>query len=387
MNAVVTGRHVPALDGLRGVAIILVLIVHFNIIGRASGAEGIALRAVLAGWVGVDLFFVLSGFLITGILYRAKGRQRFFSTFYWRRTLRIFPLYYAVLAGVFVLAPLAFPESDTVQRIQGGQWWHWAYLSNVKVALEGWPPERLTVGHFWSLAIEEQFYLVWPLIVFLLPRTTLVAVCVSVIALSPILRGVAAATGHAEWGYVLTPFHADPLAIGALVALVAHGPDGLARFRRWAAPVALACVLILATLFVWRRGFGAWDPYIQALGYTPLALLFGAALVLIVTATADGRLERAMTHPALVTLGKYSYALYVFHVPVSGALQRTIMVPDALTKRLGSVLLAQAAFSSVAFTVSMVLALLSWHTFEKHFIKLKDRVAPAIPSAAPMRAP
>jgi hypothetical protein len=126
--------HIPALDGLRGVAVLLVVQYHITIYGGfqpASLLERVVYVTSRAGWSGVDLFFVLSGFLITRILYASKGSEYFFRHFYIRRALRIFPLYYATLAVFFLAGPLVFPADESFQRLQSVQAWYWAYLVNV----------------------------------------------------------------------------------------------------------------------------------------------------------------------------------------------------------------------------------------------------------------
>ena len=165
----ISNPHIPALDGIRGLAILLVLLCHFPLYGDMQPTifiDKLFYAMTRAGWCGVDLFFVLSGFLITGILYDAKGSRFFFRNFYMRRCLRIFPLYYGVLAVFFVIVPFVLPLGRNYELFLKDQAWYWSYLTNIKIAIEGWP-KFYALAHFWSLAVEEQFYFVWPFVVFL----------------------------------------------------------------------------------------------------------------------------------------------------------------------------------------------------------------------------
>src|SRR4051812_26234940 len=156
--------HVPALDGIRGLAILLILAYHFTL---GMTGRGIAVRLIAkltsTGWCGVDLFFVLSGFLITGILWNAKESPHRFRNYYVRRALRIFPLYYAAIAIVFAALPFIATRVGGFEGIHGTGAWLGLYGTNILVALRGqWFP----LSHFWSLAVEEHFYLFWPAVVF-----------------------------------------------------------------------------------------------------------------------------------------------------------------------------------------------------------------------------
>ena len=172
-NANPLSGHLPGLDGVRGLAILMVMAVHF--VGDATPhnlAERVAVKLGNYGVLGVDLFFVLSGFLITGLLLDAKGDPHYFRNFYARRTLRIFPLYYAVLALLLLVLPrvIALPLALDESRMH--QAWLWTYTANFFIAAKAsWALPY--VSHFWSLAIEEHFYLVWPLVVFSFRRATL----------------------------------------------------------------------------------------------------------------------------------------------------------------------------------------------------------------------
>ena len=176
-------KHILALDGLRGMAILGVILFHAAVEYAPSTLSGKALGAVFnVGWGGVDLFFVLSGFLITGILLETRGTAGFFRNFYARRTLRIFPLYYGVLFVIFVVLPHYRPfDTPGLQTIARNQGWFWTYLTNFGFIVHGsvfGNSDWLLLNHFWSLAVEEQFYLVWPLLVYLLSGRSLRVICV-----------------------------------------------------------------------------------------------------------------------------------------------------------------------------------------------------------------
>src|SRR5262245_10664845 len=168
LSASKIASHIPALDGIRGIAILLVLLFHFGQYGHglpypAVFVDKLFHRICQIGWVGVDLFFVLSGFLITGILYDSKGRNHYFRNFYVRRCLRILPLYYFSLILFLIVLPKLFPLHTGFRSLRQDSFWYWTYLSNVRVAYRGWDSFGV-LDHFWSLAVEEQFYLLWPIV-------------------------------------------------------------------------------------------------------------------------------------------------------------------------------------------------------------------------------
>jgi peptidoglycan/LPS O-acetylase OafA/YrhL len=368
------GTHVPALDGVRGLAILLVMLCHFTLYGgiEPKGLLDLAFtRIATSGWIGVDLFFVLSGFLITGILYDTKASAHYFKSFYARRVLRIFPLYYAFLFGFFVLLPAIYSQSRTLQMLAHEQAWYWAYLSNFLVAIEGWPKAPGTIGHYWSLAVEEQFYLAWPLVVFSFDRRQLIRICVGLIFASLFVRIVLLSHGEMIAAYVLTPARADTLAVGAWIALVGRGPDGLRSLTRWARPVAVGTLVVIATLFALRRGFNSEDWRVQVFGYTPIAVFFGAVLVRALGASPSSFTSRFLSHPVLRMFGHYSYALYVFHLPLTTLIARKVVNVNELQELLGSQLLGQAVFFVVAGSASTAVAFASWRLFESRFLRLK----------------
>ena len=365
-------RHVAALDGLRALAVIAVVAFHTRPHAPADVLERALDGVTCAGWIGVDLFFVLSGFLITGILLDARDKPRYFRNFYVRRTLRIFPIYYALLAIVVgVLPHLLRTDDPGVQRILGDQAWLWCYGTNLDVARHGgliWHAGWLDLTHLWSLAVEEQFYLVWPLLVYLAPRRVLVAVSTAIVIGAPILRIVLLHAGASpDVVYELTLTRLDPLAVGALLAvLVRVRPEAAPRVARTLAAIGGAA---LAGIAVVVHHFELDDPLVQQLGFSALAACFGGV---VLAATLSGRTARALARPALVTIGRYSYAIYLFHgalLPLYRWLYARAGVPSGV--------LAEVGFMAFVLAASTALAALSYHAFERHFLALKDRLAPA----------
>src|SRR3954453_14091705 len=202
--------HIPALDAIRGLAIVVVTL--YRIGGGGDGpASAIGHSWLMAlGQRGVDLFFVLSGFLITGILFDAKGKEHYFRNFYVRRALRIFPLYYAALVAAIVILPL-FGSSYAVafRPAVAAQAWLWLYGANLLQAIEGaWCLGPL--NHFWSLAIEEHFYLLWPAVIYFASRRTAMGISGGLFLLSIVTRAVWLASGGNDVAAeVLTPLRMD----------------------------------------------------------------------------------------------------------------------------------------------------------------------------------
>ena len=385
----------PRLDGLRGVAIGLVFLYHASFFWLAESPGEIALLALPAlGLYGVDLFFVLSGFLITGILLRTRGAPGYYGRFYARRSLRIFPAYYAVLLLFLVVFPALTPQAEAFWKPDAERetLWYWTYLSNYQVAATG----RFH-HHFlflaWSLAIEEQFYLVWPALVAWLGRTGLRRLCIGILIGAPLLRaGLLGAGASPLVPYVLTPCRLDALAAGALVALLATAPGGLAavasRARRLA-PAALGGFVALAAAVSFapalagggaptglmegesRLLFYTSHPAVIVVGYSLLAVGFAAALVAVLTA-GESALARGLAWGPLGTLGRYSYGLYLLH-RLGIAVARNFVEPTQAGE--WPFALAQIAFWAVSLALSLALAWVSWQVVEAPFLRLKRRFA------------
>jgi peptidoglycan/LPS O-acetylase OafA/YrhL len=369
--------HLPVLDGIRGLAILMVMVQHF--FQRTPKGDTLA-DDVIFGianrcWMGVDLFFVLSGFLITGILCQAKGQAHFFRNFYMRRALRIFPAYYAVLAILFLLLPAvsnagAAYMSDSL----GDAPWHWTYLSNLRIAWRGAWYEQHIPNVFWSLAIEEQFYILWPAVVWLCGRRALIRLCAALFVASLCLRWILALDPDVNYvtSFVLTPTRMDGLVLGAILAVLYRSPPRDHPGWRRAIQVTGLLSLVLLAYLTLQRPPGWREMPIQSLRFTAVALVSGTLIWLCVTGPRKTLLKRLFVSTPMCFLGKYSYALYLWHGP-SDALARHIYDPRALI--LGSRIPSQALFFALALGLSIFAALSSWWLLEKHSLKLKKMFA------------
>lgn len=334
--------------------------------------SGVLYKFSDVGWCGVDLFFVLSGFLITGILYDAKNDDHYFKNFYMRRVLRIFPLYYGFLFVIFVLLPLVRHYSPFIQNHMDRQIWLWAYLTNYDYCLFAHPLiDDFRLAHFWSLAVEEQFYLIWPIVLFFCELKTAIRVCVITIAAAFALRLFLVAD-HANplTIFNLTPCRMDSLAAGALCALLIRANLNLDKLLRMALYVAL--VSGAGLLYILSRQ-GAADPdspLMQSIGYSLLAFFFGGMALLSLNSSKKSVLSWLLSCPLLAIFGFYSYAIYVFHYPLIQVFDRWFPVRQ-LSASLDSVLLGIGAHVICSMLVSLLIAVLSWNLYEKHFLKLK----------------
>lgn len=369
--------HIPALDAIRGLAILLVTGGRFFTHDHAeTWPQRVLFKLSSLGEHGVDLFFVLSGFLITGILFDAKEHDRgYFRDFYVRRTLRIFPLYYGVLLFTFVLLPWLSPTRlSTYAHIEEQQAWLWLYGTNIYQACQkSWALGSF--NHFWSLAVEEHFYLVWPLVIFLCSRTQAMWLCLACVGVAVACRlGFLILANNSVAAETLTCCRMDALAIGSWVALAARGTSGLHGLARGAAWSMFLGVGVILGLAVVNALVTRLSDRILTLRTTAYGFLFGGMIVSAVLAVPAGLAGQLWNSRVLRFFGKYSYGIYVFQVPLVPLID-LIASPEYLAAQLGSRLAARAAYTLLAISITVVVALVSWHAFEKHFLKLKDVLA------------
>jgi len=378
-------NHLPALDGLRGLAVVLVLAHNFDIIALPSGpVEHVIDLALNIGWIGVQLFFVLSGFLITRILLQTQNSANYYSAFFGRRVLRIFPLYYSALLVAFVVLPWLGQASAGLAHDQAQQAWLWLYLSNWSGLLNF---ESHVFPHFWSLAIEEQFYLLWPLLVHRRNASQVLRLCLVIAVVSPTVR-VAMLWQHAEVEsiYTYTVCRMDALALGAAVAALLQLPGAADHWYTRRDKLAWGALALWAAGALATHGYPRSSPLGQTLGYSWLACAFAVA---VLAAACTGRpgsevpwWERALKTEPLRTLGKYSYAMYVFHKPLHDWIGKPVLRHFALVTAPSST--NAVAYFLIATLTTLAAAVVSYHSFEKHFLVMKRRlVAEALPRSHP----
>jgi peptidoglycan/LPS O-acetylase OafA/YrhL len=359
---------VPALDGLRGIAILFVVWYHapflFGDLPEFSAEHtpwsmlGFFGRMSLGGWIGVDLFFVVSGFLITTILLRSQETGTWPWVFWGRRALRILPLAAAYLLTLFALHGMGDPL-NLLSNFHGWSWYV-MYLGNIHISLYGWQP--LAVMILWSLAIEEQFYLVWPLIVRRVNTTLLIRWCIGLIVLAPLIRAGTYVTMDYPATYVFTFCRIDALAAGALVAALLISDEW--RQRTIGACLQLvspALVLILITIMVpFNPSLPQTRPwFFSVFGYSWLAA--GFAMCLVASLGSTGLWSRILTLPLLTLLGRRCYGLYLWHVIVAGLVK--VGLDSLHVGYLTHVLVWAVALLSVASA--------SWYLFEAPILRLK----------------
>jgi peptidoglycan/LPS O-acetylase OafA/YrhL len=361
--------HIATLDGVRGLAILLVLSVHLFVSNPETGSRffDFVNQVINSSYIGVNLFFVLSGFLITRILLDTLRQPHYFRTFYARRTLRIFPLYYGVLIVLLLL-------TKPFHLVWSG--WQYFYLTYTST-LAFWYSHPLilhpfNINHFWSLQVEEQFYLVWPFIVYRIRslqnivRFSLVA-CLAILLLRIVLVALRPHLQNIYLPYSSTFSCADNLLYGCCLSALLRS-SARQRVLQLAPRVFAICMIILVGAgihyhgLVWQTNF-----FVPTFGFTFVGIS-GAALIAMAL-RPDSKTQHLFENKTLRFFGKYSYGLYVYHYSLDEMLTHRIRI--AVGTSLHSKALGVLAGAIVVMAVTIPVALLSYHFFEAPFLRLK----------------
>ena len=350
-------QHYPALDGLRGIAILFIVIYHnFGYIDKYF----------FFGWLAVDLFFVMSGFLITDILLNAVGHKNFLRNFYLRRVLRIFPLYYLSLFIFLIVLP-RLPIESGIKYYTDNQVWLWTYLQNWLYIFKP-PVQTNTLNHLWSLAVEEQFYLLWPLAILLIKKPRLLLVFISLLLMATLgLRlwiWMHHLSGFAYYNlYTFTRI--DGICIGCMVALLRR--INLNFLKKYTSAIVLFFAIMNFIFFFLNRLYEFSFPYLALAGYTTFAMMLG--LLVNQAVTKETKLINFIFNiPLLKFFGRISYGFYIFHWPIYLLLSPYL---SQWLKGFTGGWITQYIVSLLATMIAVVLSWLSFNYFEKYFLKMK----------------
>ena len=357
-------RHYAALDGMRGLAILLVFFFHYGDLSHSpSGVLRFFGLIKDGGWMGVDLFFVLSGFLITGILVDTRHHPGYFRKFYLRRALRLFPVFYGVAALLLLLTPFFHLHWRPAQA------WYLFYAANFvqlyDFSLSFVGPFKLM--HLWSLALEEQFYFVWPLVVLLISdRRSLLKVAIGIAIFAPVLR-IVLVTLHvpALVIYYQLPTRMDGFAVGGVLALLVRDRD-LAVLAKPCKIIFPAGVCILVGLAMTRGTLRFTDPWMIQIGYSTLAIMFGSMLILALQ--SEGLVPRVFNWNVLRFFGLISYGFYVYHELIHNL---TKPIYYTYVEHLHSPAIAGVLYTACVLAIVTALSFVSYRYFEAPFLRLK----------------
>jgi peptidoglycan/LPS O-acetylase OafA/YrhL len=375
--------HISELDAIRAFGITMVIIAHMWPYHRDLSDLDKVLKM---SWILMDSFFVLSGFLIAGILLDTRSRPDYYRNFYSRRALRILPVYYLLITvltiGSFLLGSGYMYAGVPTLYKWGSPWWFFVYLGNVPIAITGRDPTavRLSFAPLWSLQIEEQFYLLFPLLVHRLKLQTLARVLMGLVCFSPLLRIVLywLYPANTKLEYVFLPSRMEGLALGALVAVrFRMGPRDLPKRKLTVVTSTLIAITFLSA------AWGGYDfgirPFNRTVGDLISSITFAYVLLWLIRFRGS-RLTACLRLAPVRHMSNISYAAYLFHRPIDAAL-----VP--ISAAVGMKALSQGYLRVVSvFVLTVVVASLSWRFFESPLLRLKEKLFPSQSPAADLAA-
>jgi peptidoglycan/LPS O-acetylase OafA/YrhL len=350
------GDYFPALDGLRGLAILMIILHHnFDFLPFTRPA-----------WISLDLFFVLSGFLITGILIKKRESVRFLWNFYARRMLRIFPLYYLSIIIFLFILPNLIKYPISIDYFIVNQYWFWFEIQNWLFILKPNGNNNF-LNHYWSLALEEQFYLVSPWIILLIkPFQKVISFLLGMLLVLLAIR-LALWNLHIDnisYINLYTFTRIDGLCVGSLLAIFrSQGNFGLKNFNKVLGILFILLVFIVFPFF--KMIYHTKLPYQACCLYPAIALFWGA--IVWSSIRPESLMYRVFNNRLLIFFGKISYGLYIFHWPINRILRLKIEIFTSQQLLFWNNIIVALTSTSIAILVSV----LSYYTYEKYFLGLK----------------
>lgn len=366
MKAQMSARHIPALDGVRGLAALGIFIYHYGGSHSSYSYIHFAGEVISFGWAAVSLFFVLSGFLISGILWESFDTANWWRRFYWRRSLRIFPLYYFALALIFT-ATIWF---NGHRWPLGSLWPFLVYLQNTPPLYAVWGkfPNAFALSHFWSLAVEEQFYLIWPFLLVWRRGNNITArrMCLLIWALSFGFRMVVYFAGmNGLWAIGFLAARAGELAMGAYLALAIRDAKMKAAVLKNAPLLFAGSLLAIVGVIIWTKSADIRTFPMVTAGIAINGILFAS---LIALSLQPGAVASFFSMRWLRWLGKISYGIYVYHILLNPLF---VWIVSRAFPGLGhdAHFLALAGVAAIG---TLTMASLSFYGFEAPILRLKQ---------------
>lgn len=362
-------KYIPQLDSLRSIAIFLVLLSHFinvnetNMLQSSPIIGAILTKIGYFGLTGVTLFFILSGYLITKILIYSKSSKNFFSSFYIRRMLRIFPLYYLVLCCSLILYPYFFPAPHQAEVILDEQFKLWLFISNVNFFHPtGWDTESFpNFGHFWTLAVEEHFYLLWPLLIYTLSNKKLIFTMIFIYFFSIASWFLGLYISFFTW---TTLTYASALSLGGIIAYTQIFHTKLFKsLLLFIQNNLYIFLLLLITAIILPRNLEFTRDFLV---YIITLIIFSALLILSVNDKIHFLHSRF-----LIFIGKISYGIYIFHALLRPYFKEVFYEKQIFVYGIENAIYITLFYTLISSLISILLAWISWEFFEKRVLQLK----------------
>ncbi|PZR27822.1 MAG: hypothetical protein DI535_08725 [Citrobacter freundii] len=350
------GSFVKEFDGWRGLGMMFVLLAHY-------------FPSIFIGsWVFMEMFFVMSGFLITGILIDAKGKSGYYTKFMGRRIVRVFPVYYVFLAIIFFAIPASWVDLSYYKDHQA---WFWLYGQNWLYATEGWPAMK-GLHHLWSLAIEEQFYIVWPLVVLAFSKKGLIRFCLFLFAFSFVFRNTGMNMGFVmPFPYVATLGRMEGLVLGAIIAVLVRTDRSF--LERWAFPVTVISGAMAILLFALSGTMMFQDPLQYGLNYTVVDIFFAGMITLTLCEGQLKNFKKILSMPVFVWLGVVSYCMYILHYPIQVIVETNFLEKIRVSLG-GSYGMAKLSCVGIALMITIAATYIFHKVIELPFWKLRKYI-------------